>query len=124
VPELISKGEFDYPYLGIFSLGEITLLTQEVLRLPRATGVYVTGVAPGSPADLAGIRAGSKNTNLPGVPAGGDLIIAVDGHEVLSFNDLIVFLTMNRSPGDIIVLTILRGDEQMDLELTLDNRPK
>lgn len=124
VPELIAKGEFNYPYLGIFSLGEITLLTQEVLRLPRATGVYVTGVAPGSPADLAGIRAGNKNTNLPGIPAGGDLIIAVDGHEVLSFNDLIVFLTMNRSPGDIIVLTILRGDEQMDLELTLDNRPK
>jgi 2-alkenal reductase len=124
IPELIDKGEFRYPYLGIFSLGEITLLTQEVLGLPRATGVYVTGVTPGSPADRGGIRAGNRDTNLPGVAAGGDLIIAVDGQEVLSFNDLIVYITMNKSPGDKIFLTILRGDEQINLELTLDERPK
>ncbi len=124
VPELINKGEFKYPYLGIFSLEEITLLTQEVLGLPRATGVYVTDVAPGSPADRAGIQAGSKITNLPGVAVGGDLIIAIDGYEVLSFNDLMVFLTLNKNPGDYVVLTILRGDEKIDLKLLLDERPK
>ena len=42
-----------------------------------------------------------EDTNLPGVPAGGDLIIAIDGHEVLSFNDLIVYLTLFKSPGDL-----------------------
>jgi 2-alkenal reductase len=124
VPELIENGEFNYPYLGIFSLGEITLLTQEVLGLPRSTGVYVTNVAPGSPADRAGIRAGSRDTNLPGVPAGGDLIIAIDGHEVLSFNDMIVYLTLFKRPGDLVVLTILRGGEELELEFTLDERLK
>ena len=124
IPELIDKGEFIYPYLGIFSLGEITLLTQEVLGLPRSTGVYVTDIAPNSPAARAGIRAGTVDTSLPDVPAGGDLIIAVDDHEVLSFNDLIVFITMNKKPGDKILLTVIRGNEQIDLELVLDKRPE
>jgi len=37
---------------------------------------------------------------------------------------LIVFITIYKSPGDYVVLTILRGDEKMDLELSLDERPK
>jgi len=124
VPDLIAKGKFDYPYLGIFSLGEITLLAQEALGLPRSTGVYVTDVASGSPAERAGIQAGSINTNLPGVSAGGDLIIAADGYEVFDFNDLIVYVTMNKRPGDKIIVTLLRGDEQLDLELILGKREK
>ena len=124
VPDLIAKGKFDYPYLGIFSLGEITLLAQEALGLPCSTGVYVTDVASGSPAERAGIQAGSINTNLPGVSAGGDLIIAVDGYEVFDFNDLIVYVTMNKRPGDKIIVTLLRGDEQLDLELILGKREK
>jgi S1-C subfamily serine protease len=54
---------------------------------------------------------------------GGDLIIAVDGQPVLDFNDLIVYITKNRDPGDTIMLTILRGNEQIELALTLDQRP-
>jgi len=122
VPDLIAKGKFDYPYLGIFSLGEITLIAQETLGLPRSTGVYVTDVAPGSPAERAGILAGDLETNLPGVSAGGDLIIAVDGHEVLNFNDLIVYITLNKRPGDKIIVTIIRGSEQLNLEVVLEKR--
>jgi len=29
----------------------------------------------------------------------------------------------NKSPGDTITLTVLRGDQKVDLTLTLDKRP-
>jgi len=123
VPELIANGKFEYPYLGIFSLDEMTLLEQEALGLSRSTGVYISDIAPGGPADRAGIRAGDQNSSIPGVPIGGDLVIAVDGQPVLDFNDLIVYITKNKNPGDTIMLTILRGNEQIELALTLDQRP-
>jgi 2-alkenal reductase len=123
VPALIATGRYEYPYLGIYSIGELTLLDQEALQLPRTTGVYITQVEPGGPADRAGIQAGTRNSRIPGVPAGGDLIIAVDGQPVFNFNDLIVYITKNKRPGDTIVLTILRGEDQIELTLTLDRRP-
>jgi len=107
VPELIDHGKFVYPYLGIFSIGELSLLEQEALRLPRSTGVYITQVAQGGPADRAGIRAGT-----------------VDGLPVLDFNDLIVYIVKNKNPGDTVVMTVLRGNEYLELELTLDARPE
>ena len=39
VPSLIETGSYDYPYLGISSLDDISLLQQEALGLPRSTGV-------------------------------------------------------------------------------------
>jgi len=123
VPDLIASGKFEYPYLGIFSLDEMTLMDQEALGLSRSTGVYITDVAPGGPADRAGIRPGDRNSSIPGAPMGGDLIIAVDGQPVLDFNDLIVYITKNKNPGDTVMLTILRGNEQIELALTLDRRP-
>ena len=123
VPSMIEKGSHDYPYLGIFSKGELSLLEQEALGLPQSTGVYITQVEPGGPAERAGIRAGDRNSTIPGVPAGGDLIIAVDGQTVLDFNDLIVYITKYKAPGDTISLTIIRGDEQIELDLTLAERP-
>jgi 2-alkenal reductase len=55
--------------------------------------------------------------------AGGDLIIAIDSRTVKSYNDLIGYMTQARSPGDTVVLTVLRGDQQLDLELVLGKRP-
>ncbi len=123
VPSLISSGSYDYPYVGIVSLSDLSLLEQEALGLRRATGVYITEVTPDSPADLAGLRAGSQRTNLPGLLAGGDLIVAIDGTEVMSFADFISYLLRNKSPGDTVTLTILREDEPMDVNITLDKRP-
>jgi 2-alkenal reductase len=122
-PVLVSEGSYDYPYLGISSLPEITLLDQEELGLPRSTGAYITSVTPGGPADEAGLRGASRATDNPILAAGGDLIIAVDGRSILAFNDLLSYLINFKSPGDKILLTVLRGDEELEVELTLDKRP-
>ncbi len=124
VPFLIEEGTFTYPYLGISSLGEITLVEQEILGLPQATGIYITKVHPGGPAEKAGLCAGEQITNLPGVRAGGDLIIAVDGHALVNFNDLMLYLIKNKRPGDTIYLTVLRGAEQLEISLILGEKPE
>jgi S1-C subfamily serine protease len=120
VPALIASGRYDYPYLGISSLPEIGLDAQEALKLPQATGAYITDIRPNSPAAAAGLIAGA-NGQVPG--AGGDLIVAVDGHEVRIFGDLLTYLMTQKSPGDKIVLTILRNGEKKEVELVLGQRP-
>jgi 2-alkenal reductase len=122
-PALIAEGRYDYPYLGITSLDDISLLEQEALDLPRSTGAYVTGVTSDGPADKAGLRGGSASTDFAGLYAGGDLIIAIDGQPVRQFGDLLSYLINYKSPGDLVALTVLREGREIRVELTLGKRP-
>ncbi len=124
VPAIIQTGRYDYPYLGITSLGDsnLNLRQLELLELPAQTvGVYVTCVVQGGPAEKAGlIGAGACGaTEQPG----GDVITAIDGQLVFSFSDLISYLVTEVAVGDEIVLTVLRDGVQVDLALTLEPRP-
>ncbi len=127
-PLLISNGKVDYPWLGItfytnsFSSG-LTLDVVQALGLTQDTGAYVVGVDAGGPADQAGIKAGTQATSIQGLNAGGDLIIAIDGHPVMQFDDLLAYLIENKSPGDKVVLTVLRGTQKQDITVTLGKRP-
>jgi 2-alkenal reductase len=126
VPSLIENGTFDYPYLGLSAVDDLPLQVIELLDLTQTTGAYVTSVIPGGPAEQAGIRAGNQPLTEPGyhpLAAGGDLIIAADGQPIQLFDDLLGYLLLHKSPGDTIVLTILRGGEQMDIEVVLGTRP-
>jgi 2-alkenal reductase len=123
VPYLIADGKYDYPYLGISSTEVISLLQAEALGLPQTTGVYVHVVTPGSPADKAGLRGGTRLTDISGLSAGGDLLIAIDGQELQTFSDMLNYLFANKSPGDKVVFTVLRDEKTIEVELTLDKRP-
>ena len=81
VPSLIANGSYDYPYLGMSAMTDISLATADVLDLSQAIGAYVTSVVPGGPADRAGLRGGDQPTQYQGYK-GGDLIIAVDGQPI------------------------------------------
>lgn len=123
VPEIIKNGKYDYPYMGISSNDQMTLDEINALGLKQLTGAYVTSVVPGGPADKAGVVAGTTDVGLGQLKGGGDLIIAVDGHAVNVFNDLLSYLVNNKAPGDTITLTVLRGAEKVDLQITLTKRP-
>jgi len=123
VPSLISEGKYVYPYLGVTSTEDLSLKEVELLSLPRTTGVYITSVVAGGPADKAGLKAGSRTTGAQGVLAGGDLVIAIDGIEVKTFSELMSYLVNKTNVGQTVKLTLLRDGKQMDVNVTLTARP-
>lgn len=123
VPYLIQYGTFQYPYLGISSSSDdMTLAMWRAVAENQTTGAYITSVTPGGPADQAGLRAGTKPTSIQGLYSGGDIIIGVDGHPVNLYGDLISYIFKYKSPGDEIILTIIRNGEQKEVPLTLGGR--
>lgn len=125
VPKIIETGSYDYPYLGIVSLNDDlwNLKIIEALGLPsNTTGAYITGIAPGGPAEEAGIRSGSQSTPI-GIPAGGDLIIAIDGQPVRRFSELLSYIINHTHVSQVVILTVLREGEELDIPLTIGARP-
>jgi 2-alkenal reductase len=123
VPFLISEGNYNYPLMGISSTStDLTLSQWQQVSNTVTSGVYVMGVTTGGPANLAGLVGGSQPTNIQGFYKGGDIIIAVDGNPVKVYGDLISYIFKNKSPGDVITLTILRNDKQQEVELILGSR--
>lgn len=121
VPNLIENGEHRYSFIGITG-GELNNRIREGLGLRNTQqGAYITDVSAGTPAQAAGLRDESGGTvNLQ---FDGDVIVAVDGRDVRSMDDLIAYLALNTSPGDDIVLTVLRAGQEDLVVLTLSERP-
>ena len=69
------------------------------------------------------IRAGTRQTEITGLLGGGDLIIGVDGQTVNVFGDLLAYMLENKSPGDQMVMTIVRDNQEQEVTVTLGRRP-
>ncbi len=129
VPELIRTGRVVYPWVGITSqptdLGLGVAALAEALSLPVSAGVMVETVTPNSPAAKAGLRGGSRLEVVRGVDvcAGGDIIIAVNGQYLNDMDSLLAYLVANAYPGDTITLLVVRGDETLEVPVTLEPRP-
>lgn len=134
VPVLIEKGAYQHPFIGI-SGRTLSPELNEVLGLPLdLRGAYVVAVLEGHPAAAAGIRGGTKSTDVilgldeNGRPIrlkkGGDVIIAINEQPVQRFDDLLVYLFRYASPGDTVVLTVLRDDKELQIPVTLGVRPR
>ena len=111
VPSLIEDGEFDYPWLGV-SISTITSNYVAELDLPEGTaGAIIVSVVEGSPADTAGLLGSDSSLELDGVPhpVGGDIIMAINSHEVANSSELIAHLLYHNSPGDEVTLTLDEG---------------
>jgi 2-alkenal reductase len=126
VPALIENGKYSYAYLGV-SGSSIGPELAERLEMPaNELGVYVAEVIPGGPGDEAGLLGGDEVvTDDAGLEfrRGGDIIIAINGQEVRRFEDLVSYLVTKAAPGETVTLTIIRDGEQMQVEVTLGERP-
>ncbi|MCX7681359.1 MAG: trypsin-like peptidase domain-containing protein [Anaerolineae bacterium] len=125
VPHLIKEGTYHYPYLGITSDTRFTVAElAEPLGLPVTYGVLVTSVQPGTGAARAGLRGGDHEVEVKGmaVRAGGDLIIAINGYRLRSFDDLVAYLVRETEVGQEVTLTIIRNGELMDVPVVLGER--
>lgn len=124
VPELIARGRYDHPWLGISGFS-VTPLAAKELGLPADRGALILEVDPRGPAARAGLRGGTQPADYEGetITLGGDLIIAIDGQPVRSMEDLIGYLEEHRKPGDEIVLSILRDGKTQEVRVRLAPRP-
>jgi hypothetical protein len=77
---------------------------------PVERGVKLSGVTKGSPADLAGIRA-------------GDIVVGLGAHDVADLQGMTDALRAHK-PGDIVEVQVLRGAERVTVEVTLGSRAK
>jgi 2-alkenal reductase len=123
-PELIARGRYRHPWLGITG-GTITPELVEAASLPVETGVLIAEVEPDSPADKAGLRGGSQQVQVSGLPmlVGGDIVIAINEVQVKGFDDVVNYLAGHTSVGDVVTLTIVRGAQETEISVTLEERP-
>ncbi|MBX7235770.1 MAG: trypsin-like peptidase domain-containing protein [Caldilineales bacterium] len=87
-------------------------------------GVLVEQVEPGSPADESGMQGSFKPATVDGqrVLVGGDVITAIDGQPVQTIEALREALAQ-KQPGDRVRLTLLRHGDEVNLKVTLAERP-
>ena len=125
LPDLIEKGTYDHPYLGIEGMDMTPAIAEAMGLDPSTRGCLVVDVVEGGPAEKAGLRGGTTEAIIDGsrVKVGGDIIIGVDGHAVRQFYDLVLYMERHKRPGDKAVLTIIREGKTMDVEVTLGARP-
>lgn len=101
---LIRDGMIRRAYIGV--AGQNVQIHRRLVRhfdLPRAGGVLVVGVEPGSPAAAAGLRE-------------GDVIVSFGGYAVETIDDLQRLLTDERlhRAGELLVV---RRDEKLSLQI-------
>ena len=126
VPVLIEEGAYRYPYLGITSDNRFTVAElMDLLELPVDYGVLVAEVTPGAAAARAGLRGGDREVEFMGmtVRAGGDIIVKIDEYELRDFDDLIAYLVREVEVDQRVVLTVIRDGEELEIPVTLGERP-
>jgi S1-C subfamily serine protease len=123
VAELIKHGDVEHAFLGI----EGKSLTPSIARLFHlsvSSGVIVATVRQGSGAAGAGLKAATSEVTVEGEswPAGGDVIVKVDGEPVPTVERL-VDLIASKQPGDKIDVEVVRESSHHTLTVKLGRQP-
>jgi len=105
VPELIRTGRVPTPGIGILAANETVAAQLGV------TGVIVAGVAPGSPAEQAGLRGVD-----PAVGAVGDIITGIEDTPVRRLSDLTDRLE-REGVGKTVTLKVMRDNRTRNVEV-------
>jgi S1-C subfamily serine protease len=113
VPQLIARGKYVRPVLGIEVDEELNRL---VIQRLATEGVAVLRVTPGLPAATAGLRGARPQPDGTIIP--GDIILAVDGRTIEGVARLFSRLDDHRV-GDTVRLTVLRDGRRIDVDVTL-----
>jgi serine protease Do len=105
--QLMAKGRVVRGWLGVV-IQEITPEIAETIGVKE--GILVSQIAPGSPAEKAGLKV-------------GDIIVAVDGEKVREVRDL-QFRIMKTPPGTEVTLTIIRGGKEQTIKAKVGEMPE
>jgi len=122
--EQLRAGDPEYAFLGVTTNALYPQLAER-LEIDAPTGAMVVEVSSGGPAEDAGITAGDDNVRFQGqeVTAGGDVIVSVDGQDVVAESDLARAIA-EHSPGDSVTVEVLRDGSTEEIEVELGERPE
>ena len=126
VPQLIAYGEV---IRGWIDISPVQLQPQLVrhANLSVERGILVSRVATGGEAEKAGIRGGKRTESVRWgrelIYLGGDIIINIGGTPVESISDYFGALETT-APGEIIGITVVRGDRRLSMDVILTDRPE
>jgi S1-C subfamily serine protease len=121
--ELIRDGHAEHAWLGVETVTIDPSLSAIVRGLP-ARGEVIARVVKGSPAAKAGLKPATREVTVNGVsvPLGGDVIVAVDGKNVSTSQQLADIVAGHR-PGNRLQLDIVRGTNHRTVSIKLGNVP-
>lgn len=124
VPELIEKGRYRHPWLGVAGYTLSPELSRR-LDLPVERGLLIARVTPDSPGTEAGLRGATHWVELGNarVLAGGDIIVRIDDVAIDGSESLREFLETETRFGQEVEVVFYRGDEKMSTRVVLDERP-
>jgi len=105
--QLVEYGEVQRGQLGV-NIQDLNPDLAQAFGIERTQGAVVTQVLPGSPAEAAGIKT-------------GDVVIAVDGREVVSAADLRNRIGIRRV-DETVKLTVLREGRETNVKVTIGPR--
>jgi S1-C subfamily serine protease len=124
IPQIEKTGKVTQGYLGITTIDVDPALAS--LHLHSSHGALIQTVQSGSPAAKAGLRAGGLLATLPDgitqVQEGGDIITAVDGHEISGATALENAILAQR-PGRVVTLAVVRATKHLTVRVRLGTRP-
>jgi len=91
-------------------------------------GWLITATMSGGPAEKAGLHGGSQNAQVEGttIRIGGDIILAMNGTQIINGDALSTYLEEHTQPGDNLTLTIKRNGNPtlLNVTVTLGTRPQ
>ncbi|MCW4032465.1 MAG: trypsin-like peptidase domain-containing protein [Candidatus Bathyarchaeota archaeon] len=121
---LILSGEHKHAWIGISGMS-LNIQLEEIMGLNNTKGFLIQEVTVDSPAERGGLRGGEEIVTIDDqeVKIGGDVVIAADDISIIRLEDLLVYLEYEKSPGDEIVLKIIRDGELIEVKVLLGERP-
>ncbi|MFL6398258.1 MAG: S1C family serine protease [Nitrososphaeraceae archaeon] len=121
VPDIINKGMYPHPWLGLSARTLTSDLDEAAGLKPNFKGVLVDSLAKDGPASKAGIHGRTTDEFLQ--VHGGDIITALDHIPVNDTGDYISYLENHKSVGEKIIITVYRNGHAIDLTAVLGQRP-
>jgi len=123
VPVLIKDGKYQHPSLGLSGITLTANYATEMGLDANTHGVLITDITPGGAADIAGLKETTQQYTRynRGVIIFGDVITAIDGNPVRTYEDLVSYIFNKTEVGQKVELTILRDGKEMTVTATLQS---